>query len=166
LVISTLIFHHLPDPVKVSALREVRRALAPHGRFLLVDFGAPPTRAAAGVLLAIGCLFDGRDNMRANLLTLSSRRRTPGGESRAVAICRPTNVPCRPWSSCTLLAAERTGSVLTVPTAVPERATTGAAKSSMTLSSSTHTVWPVSAQTLGGLDLSRPRTGSGSGRGI
>jgi len=32
----------------------------------LVDFGAPPTRAAR-VLLTIGSLFDGRDNMRANL---------------------------------------------------------------------------------------------------
>lgn len=66
LVISTLIFHHLPDPVKVCALREVRRVLAPHGRFLLVDFGAPQTRTAR-VLLTIGSLFDGRDNMRANL---------------------------------------------------------------------------------------------------
>jgi hypothetical protein len=40
--------------------------LTPHGRFLLVDFGAPPTRAAR-VLLTIGRLFDGRANMRANL---------------------------------------------------------------------------------------------------
>jgi SAM-dependent methyltransferase len=66
LVISTLIFHHLPDPVKLAALAEVRRVLAPHGRFLLVDFGAPPTRTAR-VLLTIGSLLDGRDNMRANL---------------------------------------------------------------------------------------------------
>jgi len=40
--------------------------LVPHGRFLLVDFGAPPTRTARA-LLAIGSLFDGRANMRANL---------------------------------------------------------------------------------------------------
>ena len=66
LVISTLIFHHLLDPVKVSALGEVRRVLAPHGRFLLVDFGAPSTRVAR-ILLTIGSVFDGRDNMRANL---------------------------------------------------------------------------------------------------
>lgn len=66
LVISTLIFHHLPDQVKVAALREVRRVLTPHGRFLLVDFGTPPTRTAQ-VLLTIASLFDGRDNMRANL---------------------------------------------------------------------------------------------------
>jgi SAM-dependent methyltransferase len=66
LVISTLIFHHLPDPVKIAALSEVRRVLAPLGRFLLVDFGAPPTRTAR-VLLTIGSLFDGRENMRANL---------------------------------------------------------------------------------------------------
>jgi ubiquinone/menaquinone biosynthesis C-methylase UbiE len=66
LVISTLIFHHLSDPVKRAALAEVRRVLARHGRFLLVDFGAPSTRAAR-VLLTIGSLLDGRDNMRANL---------------------------------------------------------------------------------------------------
>jgi SAM-dependent methyltransferase len=66
LVVSTLIFHHLPDPVKVAALGEVRRVLGPQGRFLLVDFGRPPTRVAR-VLLAIGSLFDGRENMRANL---------------------------------------------------------------------------------------------------
>jgi SAM-dependent methyltransferase len=66
LVVSTLTFHHLPGPVKVAALREVRRVLAPHGRFLLVDFGMPATRIAQ-VLLRIGSLFDGRENMRANL---------------------------------------------------------------------------------------------------
>ena len=66
LVVSTLIFHHLPDSVKLAALGEVRRVLAPHGRFLLVDFGAPPTRGAR-ILLTIGSLFDGRENMRANL---------------------------------------------------------------------------------------------------
>ena len=66
LVVSTLIFHHLPDPVKVAALGEVRRVLAPHGRFLLVDFGAPST-SVARVLLTLGSLFDGRGNMRANL---------------------------------------------------------------------------------------------------
>jgi ubiquinone/menaquinone biosynthesis C-methylase UbiE len=66
LVVSTLTFHHLPDPAKVATLREVRRVLAPHGRFLLVDFGMPDTRIAQ-VLLRIGSLFDGRENMRANL---------------------------------------------------------------------------------------------------
>ena len=66
LVISTLIFHHIPDPVKRAALAEVRRVLTPHGRFLLVDFGAPPTRTAR-VLLTLGSLFDGRDTMLANL---------------------------------------------------------------------------------------------------
>jgi hypothetical protein len=56
--------------------------------------------------------------------------------------------------------------VRTVPTAVLERATWGVAKSSMTPSCLTRTALPVSAQTLGGLALCRPRTGSGSGRWI
>lgn len=66
LVVSTLIFHHLPDPVKVAALGEVRRVLGRQGRFLLVDFGRPATRVAR-VLLTIGSVFDGRENVRANL---------------------------------------------------------------------------------------------------
>jgi len=40
-VVSTLIFHHLPTPVKRMALAEVRRVLKPGGRFLLADFGKP-----------------------------------------------------------------------------------------------------------------------------
>lgn len=65
-VISTLIFHHMPDPVKVSALHEVRRVVSSKGRFLLVNFGAPPSLLARP-LLAIGSFFDGRENIRANL---------------------------------------------------------------------------------------------------
>ena len=38
--VSTLVFHHLPAPVKRQAFAEVRRVLRADGRFLLVDFGA------------------------------------------------------------------------------------------------------------------------------
>ena len=61
--------------------------LAPHGRFLLVDFGAPPTRAAR-VLLTIGSLFDGRDNMRANLAGELPAMLTAAG-SDVIEIGRP-----------------------------------------------------------------------------
>ena|SRR3989344_915055 len=38
-VVSTLIFHHLPTEIKRKALLEINRVLKPDGRFLLVDFG-------------------------------------------------------------------------------------------------------------------------------
>lgn len=38
-VVSTLIFHHLPTEVKRQCLNEVARVLKPNGKFLLVDFG-------------------------------------------------------------------------------------------------------------------------------
>jgi ubiquinone/menaquinone biosynthesis C-methylase UbiE len=40
-VISSMMFHHLPVAIKVSGLKEVRRVLKDDGRFLLSDFGAP-----------------------------------------------------------------------------------------------------------------------------
>jgi ubiquinone/menaquinone biosynthesis C-methylase UbiE len=64
-VVSTLVFHHLPDHIKGQALAEVRRVLHPEGRFLLVDLGRP--RSLHGrALLWLGSLFDGRANTRAN----------------------------------------------------------------------------------------------------
>jgi SAM-dependent methyltransferase len=66
LVVSTLVFHHMPDRAKRAALREVTRVLRPTGRFLLVDFGQPATWMSRALLM-IGSLFDGRRNMRANL---------------------------------------------------------------------------------------------------
>jgi hypothetical protein len=88
------------------------------------------------------------------------------GQGRSNRLKGPSNVPCRPWSSYVPLAAERSGSAPTVPTAVLERATSGVAKSSTTPSCSTRTASPVSAQILGGLTSCKPRTGSGSGRWI
>ena len=38
-VVSTLVFHHLPIETKRATLREIERVLKPDGRFLLVDFG-------------------------------------------------------------------------------------------------------------------------------
>jgi ubiquinone/menaquinone biosynthesis C-methylase UbiE len=40
-VISSMMFHHLPVAIKETGLKEVRRVLKDDGRFLLSDFGAP-----------------------------------------------------------------------------------------------------------------------------
>lgn len=44
-VISTLMFHHLPTPTKRNAFNEVRRNLKAKGAFLLCDFSIPQHRA-------------------------------------------------------------------------------------------------------------------------
>lgn len=66
LVTSTLVFHHLPTEVKRQAIKEIYRVLKENGRFLLADFGKPGTMLSY-VLLNLGSIFDGRNNMRANL---------------------------------------------------------------------------------------------------
>jgi ubiquinone/menaquinone biosynthesis C-methylase UbiE len=40
-VLSSLVFHHLPRPVKDGAAREIARVLRPGGQFHLADFGPP-----------------------------------------------------------------------------------------------------------------------------
>jgi ubiquinone/menaquinone biosynthesis C-methylase UbiE len=65
-VVSTLAFHHMPDEVKHDAIKEIRRVLTKHGRFILADFGKPQT-VTSRILLNLGSIFDGRANMVANL---------------------------------------------------------------------------------------------------
>jgi ubiquinone/menaquinone biosynthesis C-methylase UbiE len=84
LVVSTLVFHHVPPQAKRPALLEVHRVLRPDGRLLLVDFGRPRT-AVARALLNLGSLFDGRRNMAANLTgQLPDLLRQAGFESHEV----------------------------------------------------------------------------------
>jgi len=48
-VMSTLMLHHLPRPVREQCVREMRRVLKPGGRVLAVDF-ATPARERKGLL--------------------------------------------------------------------------------------------------------------------
>lgn len=64
--VSTLAFHHMPQSTKIETIKEIRRVLKREGRFLLVDFGTPKS-ILSSVLLLIGSLVDGRENLRANL---------------------------------------------------------------------------------------------------
>ncbi len=66
LVTSTLIFHHLPTRVKLLAIKEIHRVLRDGGRFVLADFGKPKS-VTTEVLIRLGSIFDGTENMKANL---------------------------------------------------------------------------------------------------
>ena len=48
-VVSTLMLHHLPRPVRAQSLQEIARVLKPRGRLLAVDF-ATPANARRGLL--------------------------------------------------------------------------------------------------------------------
>ena len=66
LVVSTLTFHHIPSQAKKKALGEIHRILRNGGKFLLADFGKPKGPISY-ILLHLGSIFDGGEEMKANL---------------------------------------------------------------------------------------------------
>lgn len=55
-VVSSLVFHHLPIAIKKRALQEIHRVLKQSGRFLLADFG-PPQSLFPKILFFLARLF-------------------------------------------------------------------------------------------------------------
>ena len=62
---STLVFHHLPSPVKRAALKDILRILRPGGQLYLADLSAVPAVLAKTLYLPFR-LFDGLENTADN----------------------------------------------------------------------------------------------------
>lgn len=65
-VVSTLVFHHLPSEIKIQTIKEAYRILKKNGRFLLADFGKPDN-AVWKAILALESIFEEARYMRDNL---------------------------------------------------------------------------------------------------
>lgn len=59
IVISSMVFHHLPRQLKQRAFREAKRIAKPGGHFLLCDFSTPTTKGGAWLARWFGKLERG-----------------------------------------------------------------------------------------------------------
>lgn len=66
IVISTLVFHHLPTESKKEAMKEAYRVLKPGGLFLLTDLGKSKNKFWA-LLSWISLLEEGKDNIEGKI---------------------------------------------------------------------------------------------------
>lgn len=66
IVVSTLVFHHLPTEIKKQTIKEAHRVLKKNGRFFLADFGKPDN-AVWKVILALESIFEEAKYMKDNL---------------------------------------------------------------------------------------------------
>jgi ubiquinone/menaquinone biosynthesis C-methylase UbiE len=72
IVVSSLMFHHLDEPVKRKALEQIRRILRPNGIFLLCDFSAPKHRWLLPIVSALLAIeHEAPKQLRGQLFTLA-----------------------------------------------------------------------------------------------
>ena len=64
-VTSSYFLHHLPEDVKIKAVREMWRVLAPGGRLVITDYGRP--RSAAGYIASFPMRFNFYEHVRPQL---------------------------------------------------------------------------------------------------
>ena len=104
LVLSTLVFHHLPDETKHRSAAEVMRVLRPGGRAVIGDLGRPHDAVMHGVVRATVQMLDGTAttalNVRGELpgvfaaagltgVSVLERIRTPSGSYEIIKAAKP-----------------------------------------------------------------------------
>jgi ubiquinone/menaquinone biosynthesis C-methylase UbiE len=72
-VLSSFMFHHLDADVKERTLREVRRVLAPDGRFHMLDFAGAEARSAGPVARLLHSSHRLHDNDEPHVIDLLRR---------------------------------------------------------------------------------------------
>ena len=86
-VLTSFVFHHLDDPSKKIALRELRRVLKPAGELYLVDFDRSKNLLLRIIFKAVR-LLDGRRHTRANAAGLVRAMVTAAGFTRVEEAAR------------------------------------------------------------------------------